>query len=241
MNIKLINIIILFLFGFALNKNLRLLDEPVKFDDLLAKIPKFYTMFVEKFYDNSPYKGNITLDYIKDAESTGQKKSYLNIRKKELLIVTREVLEAIRVTDEGNNGIPHYKNLFNEISTVLEDHLNNDYNDLKWYSYFVGTTDISKVGKVGHGFLFFIKKGETLDIILVFGFAKNIIPIKTHTLLAKKYNMDSPYSDCSCSFTISSIHCKNDEDEYLFEFLKMVSVKIFGNYYHINLDYPKLK
>ena len=203
MNIKLINIIILFLLGFALNKNLRSLDEPVKFDDLLEKLPKFYIMFVKSFYDNSPYKGNITLDYIKDAESTGQKKVYLNIREKELLIVAREVLEAIRVTDEN----AHYINLFNYISSDLKDHLNNDNNGLKWYSYFVGTTIISKEGKVGYGFLFFINKGQALDIIFIYGFAKNIIPIKTHSLFTKKYNIDSPYSDCWCSFSLSSRDC----------------------------------
>ena len=72
MNIKLINIIILFLFGFSFNKNLRSLDEPVKFDDLLENIPKYYNKFVDEFYEDSPYKGNITLDYIKDADQLEQ-------------------------------------------------------------------------------------------------------------------------------------------------------------------------
>ena len=240
MDIKLINIIIFFLFGFALNKNLRSLDEPVKFDDLLEKIPKFYNELDECFYDDSPYKGNITLDYIKDAESTGQKKLYLNIRQKELLIVTREVLEAIRAIDGEDKTVSHYKQLFYQISNDLEYFLNN-YFELQWYSYFMGTTEISKVGKVGYGFLFLIKKGQALDIIFVYGFAKNIIPIKSHSLFTMEYDLNWLYMPSTISSSLRLTDCKNEEDVYLFEFLKMVAVKIFGNYYHINLDYPKLK
>ena len=128
------------------------------------------------FYEDSPYKGNITLDYIKDAESTGTMKLYLNKREKELLIVAREVVEAIRAID-GEDAIgSHYRQLFHDISEDLQHHLKN-FNELKWCSLFIGTTKISRVGKVGYGNLFLIKKGQALDIIFVYGFAKNIILI----------------------------------------------------------------
>ena len=39
------------------------------------------------------------------------------------------------------------------------------------------------------------------------------------------------------STSLRLTNCKNEEDIYLFEFLEMV----IGNYYRINLDYPKLK
>ena len=154
MDIKLINIIIFFLFGFALNKNLRSLDEPVKFDELLGKIPNLYNKFVESFYDDSPYKGKITLYYIKDAESTGQKKVYLNKREKELLIVAREVVEAIRAIDGENVLGSHYNLLFSDISTNLKDQIKSNYYDLKWYSYFLEQLKFQKKVKLDMGFYF---------------------------------------------------------------------------------------
>ena len=166
---------------------------------------------------------------------------YLNKREKELLIVAREVVEAIRAIDGEDVMGSHYNLLFDSIVRDLQYHLNN-YDELEWYSYFLGTTEISKVGKVGYGFLFFIKKGQTLDIIFVYGFANNIIPFESHSSFTKKYDLswDFYMSDFGTT-SLRLTNCKNEEDIYLFELLKMVSVKIFGNFYHINLDYPKLK
>ena len=78
MNYKLIKIILLILFGFSFNKNLRNLDEPAKLENLLEKIPKFYDKFVGEIYGKS---SDITLDYFKEAESTGKIKKYLNKKK----------------------------------------------------------------------------------------------------------------------------------------------------------------
>ena len=165
-------------------------------------------------------------------------KLYLNKREKELPIVIKEVVEAIRVINKEILGVSPYRQLVHDISEYFQKHLVKFY-ELEWQYLFVGTTDISRVGKVGYGYLFFINKGQALDIIFVYGFAKNIIPFELHSSFLL-VNEKSWISDTYINNALTSTDCKNNEDYYLFELLKMVTLKIFGNFYRINLDYPKL-
>ena len=243
MNNTLIKIILLILFGFSFNKNLRNLDEPAKLENLLEKIPKFYAQFVGNFYDKSPYRESITLNYFKEAESTGRIKKYLNKKKKELLIVAREAVEAIQVSSGKIGGMDYYSSLFNDLSSQLTSILNSG-NEFRWYSLFFFTTEVLQKDKIGFGNLFIIPKGETLDIILISGFGQNISPCKGHGLSYKTYSFDPDKFALSNDSNMMEAFCligRINRTGFLFEFLKIVIIKIFANQYNISLDYPKLK
>ena len=78
MNKIFINIILLVICGFSLNKKLRLLQEPAKLDNLLTIITKVYNNNMKEYIFGNE---NFTLNYFKDVESKGNVTLFLSVKR----------------------------------------------------------------------------------------------------------------------------------------------------------------
>ena len=234
MNKIFINIILLVICGFSLNKKLRLLQEPAKLDNLLTIITKVYNNNMKEYiYGNE----NFTLNYFKDVESKGNVTLFLSVKPYSINTTIKQCLIKMGISNRYNDFI---KDVYEYFSRIQDD--NEEQNELKWFSNFLGSTKSKKSGMIGYGNLLIIRKGFTFDIILVYGFAKNVIPClgeegQYETSIC--HDVSRQYRYTGGFMRSTSDHCFKGEGNIVMQFLELVSYKILGNKYGLNLSYPK--
>jgi len=234
MNKIFINIILLIICGFSLNKNLRLLQEPAKLDNLLTMITKIYNNNIKGYISGNE---NFTLSYFKEVESKGNVTLFLGIKPNSINTTIKKCLMKMGISDSYNNFIKDVYGYFSRIQDDIEEQ-----NELKWFSNFLGSTKSNKKNMIGYGNLLIIRKGYTFDIILVYGFAKNVIPClgekgQYETSICHDVSRGYRYTGGFMSYSYDQ--CSRSEGNIVMQFLEFVSYKILGNKYGLNLAYPK--
>lgn len=239
MKILFINIIFITLYILSYNhilKNLEEIENPQNINTLLDIIPSIFDKLTSSFFTcQCTYYSKLTYTYFKAIESHTNIKYFLNQKDIDIPIVIDNIISLLNVTNK------HYINLHKYLKNFLSSLNEEDgYNDLDWVNQIIASTGTDENDKIAYGVIFAIKKGNKIDIIFCYGLTTlNSIPFESVLDYSEYNNINNGNIEESHVSYVNSVKSIDRGDRNLMIFLRLAGIKALGNYYGLDIPYPR--
>jgi len=234
---RLLFLVSLIISSFSLIKssNLRKNDEIIPdINILLEGLPISYSILQNDLISQKPsISKELDLSYFKTLESNSNIKYYLNKELKDFDSIIKDIIETIDTSNPQNGYV---LDLF---KNKIADHPEY-FNFNKWVNFNIFTTVRNEKDTISFGSLFVSLNEGKFNFIFCYGYGNFKANFSGNDVVFLGKEGDYRYRETQRTTTYSLNDFDSYEEDYIIRFMNLVSFKVFGNIYGIQLPYPEI-
>ena len=232
---KNLNFLFLFLLlSYSFCLNLRKNQEIPDIDSLKSGLPISYNKLSEILISETcSIKSILSLSYFKSLEKNSKVKTYLNQDPNDFDHIIKDIITTLGISNPNHAFVRDiFKNKFEQYERF--------YKFNAWINYNLVTTVRNDKNTIAYASLFVSLQKEKYNIIMCYGNGKFKENFNGQNAVFLGINGNWKYHETSRAYSCSSADFDDYDENYIINYINLEGFKVLGNYYNIDLPYPKI-